>query len=57
MIYMVVTRSQLKYTWSSDDGMMGMIQAARAVVRSTWGKPALPGAALVFLLGNNHLRP
>ena len=32
--------------------MIGMIQAARAVVRSTWGKPDLPGAALVFLLGN-----
>ena len=43
------------YTLSSD-GVKGMIQAAREVVRSTWGKPDLPGAALVFLLGNKHFR-
>ena len=36
------------------NGVKGMIQAARAVVRSTWGKPDLPGSALVFLLGDNH---
>jgi hypothetical protein len=27
-------------------------QAARAVVRSTWGRPALPGSRLLFLLGS-----
>ena len=42
------------YTLFSD-GVKGMIQAAREVVRSTWGKPDLPGAALVFLLGNNNV--
>ena len=36
--------------------MSDNFQAARAVVRSTWGKPSIPGAVLVFLLGKNLFR-